>query len=127
MTIAGRGAYDPSNVFARILRGELPAKIVFQDEHVVAFHDIAPRAPVHVLVISRGAYVSFADFAHRASGEEVVGFFRAVGLVATQIGLDEEGYRVISNIGGDAGQEVPHLHVHLMGGRQLGPMLVQPS
>ena len=123
MTIAGLGTYDPNNVFARILRGEVPAKIVFEDEHVIAFKDILPRAPVHVLVIPRAAYISFADFTMRAPGDEVVNFFRTVGLVATQLGLDMPGYRILSNIGDHGGQEVPHFHVHLFGGHPLGPML----
>jgi histidine triad (HIT) family protein len=127
MTIAGLGTYDPDNIFARILRGEIPATVVFEDEHVVAFNDIAPRAPQHVLVVPRGPYVSFADFVKRASHDEVCGFFRAVGLVAAQLGLDAPGYRMLSNVGEHGGQEVPHFHVHLFGGRPLGPMLVSPG
>ena len=123
MTVAGLSTYDPDNVFARILRGELPSERVFEDEHVVAFADIAPQAPVHVLVIPRAAYVSFADFVKRASGDEVVGFFRTVGLVAAQLGLDAPGYRILSNVGDHGGQEVPHFHVHLFGGQPLGAML----
>ncbi len=124
MTVSGLGPYDPDNVFARILRGEIPARTVFEDEHVVAFADIAPKAPVHVLVVPRAAYVSFADFSRRASGDEVVGFFRTVALVATQLGLDAPGYRILSNVGDHGGQEVPHFHVHLFGGQPLGPMLL---
>ena len=127
MTVAGLGPYDPDNVFARILRGDIPAELVFEDEHVIAFTDIAPKAPVHVLVVPRAAYVSFADFVRRASGDEVVGFFRAVGLVATQLGLDAPGYRILSNIGDHGGQEVPHFHVHLFGGAPLGPMLAEQA
>jgi len=123
MTVAGLGSYDPDNIFARILRGEIPSKTVFEDEYVMAFADIAPRAPVHVLIIPRQPYVSFADFTMRASSDEVVGFFRAVGLVATQLGLDAPGYRILSNMGDHGGQEVPHFHVHLFGGQPLGPML----
>jgi len=123
MTVPGLGTYDAGNIFARILRGEIPARTVFEDEFAIAFEDIAPKAPVHVLVIPRGAYVSFADFINRASGDEVIGFFRALGLVATQLGLDAPGYRILSNIGDHGGQEVPHFHVHLFGGRSLGPML----
>ena len=123
MTVAGLGPYDPDNIFARILRGEIPASIVFEDEHVLAFNDINPQATVHVLVIPRGAYVSFADFTRRASGDEVAGFFRAVAQVATQLELDAPGYRILSNVGDHAGQEVPHFHVHLFGGHPLGPML----
>ncbi len=115
--------YDHDNIFARILRGEIPCAKVFEDEHVLAFNDIAPQAPVHVLVIPRGAYVSFADFVRRASGDEVTAFFRAAGLVASQLGLDEPGYRLLSNVGDDAHQQVAHFHLHLFGGRKLGPML----
>ena len=123
MTVSGLGPYDPDNVFARILRGEIPSRTVFEDEHVIAFTDIAPQAPVHVLVIPRVPYVSFADFTKRASGDEVVGFFRALAQVATQLELDAPGYRILSNIGDHGGQEVPHFHVHLFGGQPLGPML----
>lgn len=116
-------AYDPSNVFARILRGEIPCQKVYEDQWSLAFHDINPLAPVHVLVIPKGAYVSMADFSASASDAEVLGFFRAVGEVARQLGLDERGYRMLANHGVDAHQEVPHLHVHLFGGVPLGPML----
>ena len=120
----GLGHYDPQNIFARILRGEIPARTVFENEHALAFHDIAPRAPVHVLVIPKGAYMSFADFAATASAAEIAGFFGAVGETARQLGLDVPGYRLLSNIGAHAGQEVPHFHVHLFGGAPLGPMLL---
>ncbi len=123
MPVSGLGAYDDSNVFARILRGELPSRRVHEDEWAVAFHDITPQAPVHVLVIPRGRYVSMADFTQHASAEEIAGFFRAVGSVARQLGLEEPGYRLLANMGAHGGQEVPHLHVHLFGGRPLGPML----
>ncbi len=119
--------YDHDNIFARMLRGEIPCKVVFEDEHVLAFDDIAPQAPVHVLVIPRGAYVSFADFTRRASADEVTGFFRAVGLIATKLGLDQPGFRLLSNVGADAHQQVEHFHVHLFGGRPLGPMLTNAS
>lgn len=125
MPVSGAGPYDPTNIFARILRGEIPSRRVFEDEWAVAFHDIAPQAPVHVLVIPRGPYVALADFVADASDAEVAGFFRAVGRVAAQLGLEEPGYRILSNKGLDAGQEVPHLHVHLFGGAPLGAMLVQ--
>ena len=123
MAVDGLGAYDADNVFARILRGEIPARRVYEDEHALAFEDVAPKAPVHVLVIPKGAYVSFADFAARGSEAEIAGFVRAVGTVARQLGLEASGYRLLSNMGPDSGQEVPHLHVHLFGGRSLGPML----
>ncbi len=115
--------YDPSNIFARILRGEIPAKRVYEDDHALAFHDINPQAPHHVLVIPKGAYVSWDDFSARAADAEIAGFVRAVGLIARQAGLVEPGYRLLANVGPDSGQEVPHLHVHIFAGRPLGPML----
>ncbi len=117
--------YDPANIFARILRGEIPSKRVHEDEWAVAFHDIAPAAPVHVLVIPRGAYVSWDDFSARASEAEIAGFVRAVGTVARTLGLVAPGYRLLANTGPHGGQEVPHLHVHLFGGTPLGPMLAR--
>lgn len=117
--------YDDQNVFARILRGEIPSNRVYEDEWAVAFHDIAPHAPTHILVIPRGRYVSWDDFAERGSAEEIAGFVRAVGHVARERGLVGSGYRLLANIGRDAGQEVPHLHVHLFGGGPLGPMLTR--
>ena len=118
-------AYDDSNIFARILRGEIPANRVYEDEHALAFHDVAPRAPVHVLVIPKKAYVSWDDFSARASDAEIAGFVRAVGRVAREQGLVDPGYRLLANVGGHGGQEVAHLHVHLFGGRPLGPMLLE--
>jgi diadenosine tetraphosphate (Ap4A) HIT family hydrolase len=115
--------YDEGNVFARILRGELPCSKVYEDEHVLAFNDIRPLAPVHVLVIPKGAYVSWDDFSERADAEEIAAFVRAVGRIARDQGLVEPGYRLLANVGGHGGQEVPHLHVHIFGGRGLGPML----
>ena len=115
--------YDPQNVFAKILRGEIPAKKVFEDEWSLAFHDIAPQAPVHILVIPKGAWVSWDDFSAGASAEEIAGFVRAVGHVAREHGLVAPGYRLLANIGAHGHQEVPHLHVHLFGGRQMGAML----
>ena len=123
MPVSGLGDYDTSNIFARVLRGEIPARTIFENEHAFAFHDIAPQAPVHVLVIPKGAYVSFADFSTRASDAEIAGFFRAVGQVAADLGLDAPGYRLLSNMGAHGGQEVPHFHVHLFGGQSLGRML----
>jgi histidine triad (HIT) family protein len=116
--------YDDSNIFARILRGEIPTKKVYEDDHAIAFHDISPRAPIHILVIPRGAYASWDDFSSRASEAEIVGFVRAVGQVAREHKLVEPGYRLLANTGGHGGQEVAHLHVHLFGGQPLGPMLV---
>jgi diadenosine tetraphosphate (Ap4A) HIT family hydrolase len=115
--------YDESNVFARILRGELPNKTVYEDEHVLAFHDINPMAPVHILVIPKGAYVSWDDFSERGSEAEIAAFVRAVGKIARDEGLVAAGYRLLANTGTNSGQEVPHLHVHIFGGRGLGPML----
>ena len=117
--------YDPQNIFARILRGEMPCNQVYEDDHALAFHDIAPQAPVHVLVIPKGAYVGWDDFSAHASAEEIAGFVRAVGNVARQLGLVQPGYRLLANLGGHGGQEVPHLHVHLFGGQPLGPMLAR--
>ena len=125
MPIDATQPYDANNIFARILRGEIPAKRVYEDEHALAFHDIAPQAPVHVLVIPKGAYVSWDDFSARATDAEIAGFVRAAGHVAREHGLVEPGYRLLANIGGHGGQEVPHLHVHLFGGAPLGPMLAQ--
>jgi len=123
MTIDPKGTYDPDNIFAKILRGEIPNNTVYEDEHLLAFHDIAPQAPVHVLVIPKGAYVSWDDFTANASAEEITGFVRAVGHVARELGLVEPGYRMMANVGHDGGQEVPHLHVHLFGGKPLGRMI----
>ena len=119
--------YDDQNIFARILRGEIPSNRVYEDEWAVAFHDIAPQTPVHILVIPRGAFVSWDDFSTHASTEEIAGFVRAVGQVARENGLVAPGYRLLANIGGNAGQEVAHLHVHLFGGEPLGPMLARPA
>lgn len=117
--------YDPNNIFAKILREEIPCKKVYEDEFALAFHDIAPKAPVHVLIIPKGAYVSHADFAEKASDEEIAGFERAVGKVAKSVKIATSGYRLIANAGANAHQEVPHYHVHILGGRALGPMLVE--
>ena len=117
--------YDDQNVFAKILRGEIPCKQVYEDEWALAFHDIAPQAPVHILVIPKGAYVSWDDFSARAADEEIAGFVRAVGHVAREEGLVAPGYRLLANTGSHAGQAVPHLHVHLFGGLPLGPMLAR--
>ena len=117
--------YDDQNVFAKILRGEIPSNRVYEDEWAIAFHDIAAQAPTHVLVIPRGPYVSWDDFSSRAPADEIAGFVRAVGTVARQLNLVEPGYRLLANTGAHGGQEVPHLHVHLFGGRPLGPMLAQ--
>jgi diadenosine tetraphosphate (Ap4A) HIT family hydrolase len=125
MPIDATKPYDDQNIFARILRGEIPAKKVYEDDHALAFHDIAPQAPHHILVIPKGAYVSWDDFSARASDAEIAGFIRAVGKVARDAGLVEPGYRLLANTGLDAGQEVPHLHVHIFAGQPLGPMLAR--
>jgi diadenosine tetraphosphate (Ap4A) HIT family hydrolase len=123
MRVTGLPPYDPGNIFARILRGEIPAKTLHDDAFALAFRDINPQAPVHVLVIPKGAYVSQADFSANASDAEIAGFWRAVGTVARALGLEEQGYRILSNMGEDAGQEVPHFHVHIFGGCRLGRMV----
>ena len=117
--------YDDSNVFARLLRGEIPSRRLYEDEWAVAFHDIAPQASTHILVIPRGAYVSWDEFSLRASADEIAGFVRAVGHVAREQGLTAPGYRLLANTGPHGGQEVAHLHVHLFGGEPLGPMLAR--
>ena len=117
--------YDDSNIFARILRGELPCDKVFEDEHVLAFNDINPLAPTHILVIPKGRYVSWDDFSEKASDEEIAAFVRAVGEIARAAGLVQDGYRLLANVGMNSGQEVPHLHAHIFGGRPLGPMLAR--
>ena len=116
-------AYDRQNVFALILRGELPCKKVYEDEHVLAFHDIRPQAPVHIVLIPKGEYVSVDDFSETASEAELAAFVRAVGRIAHQQGVAGSGYRILANHGPAAHQEVPHFHVHLFGGRDLGRML----
>jgi histidine triad (HIT) family protein len=123
MRVTGLPPYDPNNIFARILRGEIPCKKAGENEHALAFHDINPQTPVHVLVIPRGAYVSVADFSATASEAEIAGLWRLVGQVAKDLGLDAGGYRILSNMGEDGGQEVPHFHVHIFGGRRVGRMV----
>ena len=125
MPIDATQPYDPSNIFARILRGEIPNRTVYEDEFALAFDDIAPQAPRHILVIPKGAYVSWDDFSARGSDAEIAGFVRAVGIVARQAGMVAEGYRLLANVGQHGGQEVPHLHVHLFAGEPLGPMLAR--
>lgn len=119
--------YDPQNVFARILRGEIPAKKVFEDEDVLAFHDISAAAPVHVLVVPKGEYCSFHDFMAKAGAEEVAGFFARVRNVAEKLGLAQDGYRLITNHGFNGSQSVPHFHVHILGGKQLGGLLADDT
>jgi diadenosine tetraphosphate (Ap4A) HIT family hydrolase len=125
MPIDATRPYDDDNIFARILRGEIPSDKVYEDEHALAFRDIHPQAPIHILVIPKGRYVSWDDFSECAPAEEIAGFVRAVGHVARTEGLVAPGYRLLANTGINSGQEVPHLHVHLFGGRPLGPMLAR--
>ncbi len=117
--------YDDDNIFARILRGEIPNSTVYEDDHALAFDDINPQAPVHILVIPKGRYVSWDDFTARATDPEITGFIRAIGHVAREAGLPAPGYRLLSNIGAHGHQEVPHLHVHIFGGQPLGAMLTR--
>ncbi len=117
--------YDDQNVFARILRGEIPATRLYEDDYALAFPDMNPQSPTHILVIPKGAYVSWDDFSARASEAEIAGFVRAIGTVARDAGLVAPGYRLLANTGGDSHQEVPHLHVHLFAGRKLGPLLAR--
>jgi diadenosine tetraphosphate (Ap4A) HIT family hydrolase len=123
MPIDATQPYDDQNIFAKILRGEIPNRTVYEDAFALAFHDIAPQAPVHILVIPKGPYVSWDDFTAKASDAEIVGFTRAVGHVARTAGLAEPGYRLLANTGQHGHQEVPHLHVHIFGGRQFTGML----
>jgi len=123
MPIDATQPYDDQNIFAKILRGEIPSRRVYDDDFAIAFHDINPQAPTHLLVIPKGAYVSWDDFSARAGDAEIAGFIRAVGTVARAAGLVEPGYRLLANIGQHGHQEVPHLHVHIFGGRPLGAML----
>ena len=116
-------SYDPQNIFAKILRGEIPCDKVYEDDHVLAFNDINPQTPTHVLVIPKGAYVSFADFSAEASPEEIAAFVRAVGKIARDLGVEADGYRILANTGRDAHQEVPHFHLHIFAGENLGRMI----
>ncbi len=116
-------AYDDNNIFARILRGEIPCNKVYEDPHVLAFRDIRPQAPVHVLVIPKGKYTDIADFGAKATEAEIAAFYRAVAKIARDENLPGQGFRTIANTGLNGGQEVPHFHVHLLGGTSLGPML----
>jgi diadenosine tetraphosphate (Ap4A) HIT family hydrolase len=125
MPIDATQPYDDNNIFARLLRGEIPSKTVYEDEFALALHDINPLAPTHLLVVPKGSYVSWDDFSSKASDAEIAGFVRAVGKVARDAGLVEDGYRLLANVGMNSGQEVPHLHAHIFAGRPLGPMLVR--
>ncbi|MBO4521301.1 MAG: histidine triad nucleotide-binding protein [Alphaproteobacteria bacterium] len=111
--------YDENNVFAKMLKGDIPVNKIYEDDYAIAFADIHPKAPVHLLVIPKGAYIDFSDFTAKAPAEEITGFFKAVGKVAEKQGLVENGYRLVMNTGRDGGQEVPHLHVHILAGKKL--------
>ncbi len=119
-------AYDRNNIFARILRGEIPGDTVYEDEHVLAFRDINPQTPVHILAIPKGEYVSLDDFAGNASDAEIAALYRAVAKIARDQGVADTGYRLVANNGPDALQEVPHFHVHIFGGQPLGRMIKPP-
>jgi diadenosine tetraphosphate (Ap4A) HIT family hydrolase len=125
MAFDASAPYNATNIFARILRAELPCRKVYEDGFALAFHDINPQAPVHVLIIPKTPHVSLAEFTVNAPAAEIAGFFQAVGAVARQLGLEQDGYRILANTGAHAHPEVPHFHVHLFGGRPLGPMLVK--
>jgi|TARA_R110002124_G_scaffold228664_3_gene393995 diadenosine tetraphosphate (Ap4A) HIT family hydrolase len=116
-------SYDPNNIFAKILKGDIPCDKVYEDDHVLAFRDLHPQAPTHILVIPKTAYTDMDDFTANASAEEITAFFKAVGQIARTEGVAESGYRIISNCGINSGQEVPHLHIHILGGRKLGRMV----
>jgi diadenosine tetraphosphate (Ap4A) HIT family hydrolase len=116
-------AYDEGNIFALILKGDIPCDKVYEDDHALAFRDINPQRPTHVLVIPKGAYVSFDDFTESASDAEIAGFMRAAGQIARDLGLQDPGYRILANHGRDGHQEVPHFHLHLFGGADCGPMI----
>lgn len=117
--------YDDDNIFAKILRGDIPCQKVYEDEWAFAFNDINPQAPTHILVVPKGRYVSWDDFSAKASEAEIAGFIRAVGRIARENGHLESGYRLLANVWHDAHQEVPHLHIHIFAGRPMGPMLVR--
>jgi histidine triad (HIT) family protein len=118
-------AYDSDNIFAKILRGEIPCNKIYEDDYAIAFHDIAPKAPVHVLVIPKKPYVSIVDFTQAGTPEEIAGFYKAFGNVVKQLGVEDGGFRTIANTGLNGGQEVPHFHLHILAGRVLGPMVNQ--
>ena len=119
--------YDKNNIFAKILRGEIPCKKIYEDEYVLAFYDINPQKKIHALVIPKGEYVNLDDFSSKASEKEIVGLIKGVGTVAKKLGISEvvkgKGYRSLVNIGEDGGQEVSHLHFHIFGGEKIGRMV----
>ena len=115
--------YDDDNIFARILNGDVPCDKVYEDTHVLAFNDITAQASVHILVIPKGKYVSIDDFGANASAEEVTAFYRAISKIVEEQGIVESGFRCIANTGDHGGQEVPHFHMHILGGEKIGPMV----
>ena len=119
--------YDKNNIFAKILRGEIPCKKIYEDEYVLAFHDINPQKKIHALVIPKGEYVNLDDFSSMASEKEIVGLIKGIGKVAKTLGVSEvtkgKGYRSLINVGENGGQEVPHLHFHIFGGEKVGKMV----
>ena len=119
--------YDKNNIFAKILRGEIPCKKILESEHSLAFYDVNPQTKIHALVVPKGAYISFADFSERASDAEIAGYIRDIGETARKIGVEENGYRLLSNHGANARQEVAHLHIHICGGEKLGRMITAES
>ena len=116
-------AYNQDNIFAKIIRGEIPANKVYEDDNVLAFHDISRAAPTHVLVIPKGEYLNFAEFSTKASAQEIAHFFKKIGEIAQELGVAESGFRIISNSGANAHQTVPHFHVHILAGKKMGPLL----
>jgi diadenosine tetraphosphate (Ap4A) HIT family hydrolase len=124
MAVNGTGPYNPDNIFAKILCGDIPCKKVFENDWVLAFHDIAPKAPVHVIIIPKKPYVSFIDFSKNAGADEIAAVMQSTGQIAADLKLEESGYRVITNAGQNAGQEVAHFHLHLLGGKALPPFPV---
>ncbi len=116
--------YDKNNIFAKIIRGEIPSKKVYEDDEILAFHDISKAAPVHILVIPKGEFVDFSDFVKNENPQKIANFFQKTAEIAKKLDLESSGYRIISNIGSDASQTVPHFHVHILGKRKLGPLIV---
>ena len=119
--------YDKNNIFAKILRGEIPCKKIYEDEFVLSFYDVNPQKKIHALVIPKGEYVNLDDFSSKASEKEIAGLIKGIGAVAKKLGISEAvkggGYRSLVNVGGDGGQEVPHLHFHIFGGEKVGKMV----
>lgn len=115
--------YDSNNIFAKILRGEIPNDTVYEDDYVLAFNDIAPQAPVHILVIPKGAYISIDDFGANAGADEIKAFYAAIAKITKDKGIKDNGFRCIANTGINGGQEVPHFHMHILGGKKIGPMV----